>query len=193
MKQKLLVIYGCHGAGKSTLARNILQSDGENFTEHSNEFGKYTVSEHGNIVAVGKYSIKCGGADSLKGTDFCYKMIYFLMKNFSNSLILVEGVLLSGIFKQPLNEFLNIKYDYGIEVLQVFLYTDIKTSYERVLNRSGKPPKLSIIKGKINAVKNNIIKFRNLNEFPNVLINTIGKTEKEVYNEFKQFYDRQNS
>jgi len=191
VRQKLLVIYGCHGAGKSTLARNILQSDGENFTEHSNEFGKYTVSEHGNIVAVGKYSIKCGGADSLKGTEFYYKMIYALLKKFPNSLIVIEGIFLSALFKRPLNEFLNIKYELGVEILQVFLFADIKTSYERVVGRNGREPKLDNIKAKVNSVKNNIIKFRNLNEFPNVLINTIGKTKEEVYNEFKQFYDSQ--
>lgn len=188
---KLLVIYGAHGAGKTTLARQILQSDGENFTEHSNEFGKYTVSEHGNIIAVGKYSIKCGGADSLKGTEFYYDMLEALLKSFDNKLFVIEGIFLSALFKRPLNEFLKIKYEYGVEVLQVFLFADTQTSYQRVLARNGREPKIKNIKAKVNSVFNNIKKFRELNEFPNVVINTIGKNEREVYDEFKQFYDAQ--
>lgn len=193
VKQKLIVIYGCHGAGKSTLARNILQSDGKNFKEYTDGLKKYTVSEHGNVVAVGKYSINCGGADSLANTALYYETIYDLLKKFDNSLIVIEGIFLSALFKTPLNEFLKIKYEMGIEILQVFLYADEKTSYERVLARSGRQPKIKNIKAKVNSVKNNIIKFRNLNEFPNVLINTVGKTEQEVYDEFKRFYDTQKS
>lgn len=188
-KNKLLVIYGCHGAGKTTLARNILQSDGKNFTEYSNEFGKYTVSEHGNIVAVGKYSIKCGGADSLKGTEFYYNMIYDLLNRFDNKLIVIEGIFLSALFKRPLNEFLKIKYEYGVNVYQVFLFADTETSYKRVLGRNGKEPKIKNIKAKVNSVFNNIKKFKELGEFPNTVINTIGKNEQEVFSEFKKFYD----
>lgn len=188
VNNKLLVIYGCHGAGKTTLARNIIQSDGKNFTEHSTEFGKYTVSEHGNIIAVGKYSIKCGGADSLKGTPFYYEMLEHLLKSFDNKLIVIEGVFLSALFKRPLNEFLHYKYDYGVPITQVFLFTDAETSYKRVLGRNGREPKIKNIKAKVNSVFNNIKKFRELNEFPNIVINTIGKNEQEVYNEFKQFF-----
>jgi adenylate kinase family enzyme len=184
MVRKLIVIYGCHGAGKSTLARTIL---GENFTECSNEYGKYTLSQDKSVVAVGKYSIKCGGADSLKGTEYYYKMLYWLINEFPNSTIVIEGIFLSALFKRPLEEFLRIKYDYGVEVLQVFLYADLKTSYERVLGRNGREPKLNNIKAKVNSVKNNIIKFRNIHEFPNVVINTVGKTKEDVYNEFVQF------
>lgn len=188
VNNKLLVIYGCHGAGKTTLAKQILQEDGKNFTEHSSQYGKYTISEHGNVIAVGKYSINCGGADSLAGTQFYYEMLEHLLKKFDNRLIVIEGIFLSALFKVPLNEFLKIKYDYGVEVLQVFLFADAKTSYERVLARSGRPPKVSNIVNKVNSVKNNILKFRELNEFPNVVINTVGKTKEQVYNEFKQFY-----
>lgn len=185
---RLFVIYGCHGAGKTTLAKNILQSDGNNFTECSNEYGKYTVSEKGNIIAVGKYSIKCGGADSLKGTEYYYKMLRWLIKKFPEKTIIIEGIFLSALFKKPLDEFLKIKYDYGAEVFQVFLYADTRISYERVLKRNGRAPKLENIKAKVNAVKNNIIKFKSLNEFPCVLIDTIGKTSDKVYEEFNNFY-----
>lgn len=187
VNNKILVIYGCHGSGKSTLAKHILQADGKNFTEHTCEFGKYTVSEHGNIIAVGKYSIKCGGADSLKGTAFYYDMLEYLLKKFDNSLIVIEGIFLSALFKTPLNQFLKYKYDYGVEVIQIFLYADITTSYQRVLGRNGREPKIKNIKAKVNAVKNNIIKFRELGEFPNVVINTIGKNEQEVFNDAKNF------
>lgn len=190
VNNKLLVIYGCHGSGKSTLAKHILQSDGKNFTEHSCEFGKYTVSEHGNIVAVGKYSINCGGADSLAGTEFYYGMLEHLLKKFDNRLLVIEGIFLSALFKRPLNEFLKYKYEYGVEVIQIFLYADYKTSYIRVFQRSGKEPKIKNIKGKVNAVINNIRKFKELNEFPITVINTIDKNSSEVFEDAKIFIKR---
>lgn len=182
-------IYGCHGAGKTTLARNILTSDGGEFTEHNSEYGHYTVSKNGNIIAVGKYSTKCGGADSLKGTEYYYKMLDWLVDKFPDKTILIEGIFFSGLFKSPLKELLHLKYDLGVKVAQVFLYTDVATSYQRVVARNGREPKLAHIKSKQNAVSNNIIKFRRLGEFPSVVINTIGKTEEQVFQEFMKFYE----
>jgi len=188
--RNLIVIYGCHGAGKTTLAKNILLSDGLDFSEYQNKYGKYTLSQNKKYVAVGKYTINCGGADSLKCTQDYYNMLYELIFNYPKSSIIIEGIFLSGLFNKPLNEFLKIKYQYNINVLQVFLLADTKTSYNRVANRSGRLPNIKNIKGKVNSVKNNIIKFRQLNEFPNVIINTIGKTKEEVYGEFRQFYEK---
>lgn len=190
VNNKILVIYGCHGAGKSTLARQLLQSDGKNFTEHSCEFGKYTVSEHGNIVAVGKYSIKCGGADSLAGTAFYYGMLEHLLKKFDNRLFVIEGIFVSTLHKTPLNEFLKYKYEYGVEVIQIFLYADYKTSYVRVLQRSGREPKIKNIKHKVDAVNSNFSKFKSLNLFPYTIINTIDKTSEEVFNDAEKFIKR---
>lgn len=184
----LFVIYGCHGAGKSTLARNIINSDGGGFTEHANEFGTYTKSKNGNIVAAGKYSTNCGGLDSLKSTNHYYMMIKWLTENFPQSTIIAEGIFMSALFKKPLDEFLKLKYEKGINVNQVFLYADTQTSFNRVLSRSGRTPKLDNIKSKVNAVKNNIKKFLELGEFKSIVIDTVGKDEKEVYDRFEYFY-----
>lgn len=197
VNNKIVVIFGGHGAGKSTLARQLLQADGGNFTENSCEFGKYTVSSNGNVVAVGKYSIACGGADSLSKTAFYYDMLEHLLKKFDNKLIVFEGIFVSTLHKTPLNEFLKYKYEYGVEVILIFLYADYKTSYIRVLQRSGKEPKAKNIKHKIDAVNSNFNKYKELKMFPYTIINTINKNQTEVFNEAKnfigQFWDSSNT
>ena len=185
----LYAIYGCHGAGKTTLARNILTADGGEFTEHRNEYGHYTVSKNGNVIAVGKYSTKCGGADSLKRAENYYKMLDWLVTKFEDKTVLVEGILFSEIFTKPLKSLLHLKYDLGVRVAQVFLYADTPTSLERVEKRSGRAQNLAHIKQKQSVVSNNIIKYRRLGEFDSVVINTIGKTEQEVFQEFTKFYN----
>lgn len=182
----IIVVYGAHGAGKTTLVKNILLSDGQNLKEFECPYGKYTVSENERYVAVGKYSIKCGGADSLKGTEYYYKMLEKLVIDYPHSTILIEGIFLSALFSKPLNEFLKLKYDYGIEILQVFLFVDNITSYSRVCLRNGKQPNPHNIRAKVNSVFNTMKKFQEINEFPIIFINTVGKTQQAVYNEFNQ-------
>ncbi len=182
----ILVIYGAHGAGKTTLVKNILLSDGQNLKECECSYGKYTISENEHYVAVGKYSIKCGGADSLKGTEYYYKMLEKLVIDHPESTILIEGIFLSVLFSKPLDEFLKLKYDYGVKIIQVFLFVDNITSYSRVYARNGKQPNPHNIKAKVNSVFNTMKKFQEINEFPTIAINTVGKTQQEVYNEFNQ-------
>ena len=186
VKQKLIVIYGCHGAGKTTLAKNILLSDGENMSEFSNKHGRYTVSENKKYVAVGKYSIKCGGADSLKGVADYFNMIDFLIQNYTKSVIIVEGIFLSALFNTPLKQFLNLKYEKNIDITMILLYTTVKSSFDRVFSRNNRVPKLKNIQAKQKSVINTFGKFKQLQEFKTFIINTENKTADEVYNEFRK-------
>ena len=185
--QNLIVIYGCHGAGKTTLAKNIIQSDGE-FQEYSNEIGKYTVSQNKKYVACGKYTIKCGGADSLKSTDDYFRMIDFLLENYPNSTVVIEGIFLSALFTKPLKQFLKYKYEKDVNITQVFLYTTVGTSFERVFGRNNREPKLKNIENKQKSVLRTFKKFSELGEFNNFVINTEGKTADEVYDDFRKQY-----
>lgn len=184
--QKLFVIYGCNGSGKSSLVKNLLLSDGENLQELSNNFGKYTISENKKYVAVGKYGIKCGGADSLKSANNYFNMIDFLIQNYPKSVVLLEGVLLTTIFNKPLKNFLRLKYDKNIDVNILLLYVTLKTAYFRVISRNGKFPKFDLIKSKQRGVLNIFSKFKQLQEFKTYIINTENKTADEVYNEFRK-------
>ena len=179
--QKLIVIYGCHGAGKTTLVKNILLSDGQNMIELSNKYGRYTISKNQKYVAVGTYKIKCGGADSLKTVDSYFKMINFLIEKYPKSIIIIEGAMFSTIFNTPLKHFLSLKYDKNIDVLIFLLYATLKTSYFRVIERSQKIPKFKVIEAKQKRALNLINKFKQLQEFKTFIINTENKTAQEVY------------
>lgn len=182
--QKLYIIYGCHGAGKTTLAKNILLSDGSELKELENSIGKYTVSQNETYVAAGKYSIKCGGADSLKSTEHYFKMLDFLIENYPKSVIIIEGIFLSALFSNPLKQFLKLKYEKNIDIYQVLLYTTINTSYNRVFQRNNRQPKIKNIENKQKSVIRTFQKFSKLGEFKNFVINTENKTSEEVKKEF---------
>ena len=184
--QKLIVIYGCHGAGKTTLAKNILLSDGQNMTELSNKFGRYTVSENKKYVAVGTYQIKCGGADSLKSVADYFNMIDFLIQEYPTSIIIVEGIFLSALFNTPLKQFLNLKYEKNIDITMILLYTTVKSSFDRVVSRNNRIPKLKNIQAKQKSVVNTFSKFKQLQEFNTYIINTENKNSIEVYDEYRK-------
>lgn len=185
MVRKLYIIYGCHGAGKTTLAKNILQQEGE-ISEYKNEYGTYTVSKNKKYVAVGQYHSKCGGADSIKTTELYFKMIDFLLENFPDSIVICEGIFLSALFNSPLKHFLRYKYEKGVEITQVLLYTSIETSYNRVLNRNNREPKLDNIQNKQKSVLRTFKKFHDLGEFKGIIINTEGRDQKQVFDEFQK-------
>ena len=185
MVKRLYIIYGCHGAGKTTLAKNVLQQFGE-IKEYKNEYGTYTTSKNNEYVAVGQYHSKCGGADSIKTTDLYFKMIDFLFKEYPNSTVICEGIFLSGLFSKPLKHFLRYKYDKNIEITQILLYADVATSYKRVYYRNNIHPKEQNIINKQKSVTRTFLKFQELCEFNSIIINTENKTSDQVFKEFKE-------
>lgn len=183
MSKKMLVIYGCHGAGKTTLAKNILTSEGET-SEITTEFGKITLSKNKTYIAVGKYTTKCGGADSVKSVQDYFNEIYYIAQHYPKSKILVEGIFLSALWETPLKHYLKIKYDMGYDIEQVLLFAEAKTSYERVFARNNRQPKVDNIVNKQKSVLRTFRRFAKLGEFRNFIINTEGKTAVEVFEEF---------
>lgn len=180
---KIIRIIGSHGTGKTSLAKRLLMSD-DGFDEIKTEYGYYCVSKNKLFVAIGKYSIKCGGCDCIKTLDKTLLFVDKLVKNYPNSNIIVEGCLLSSVFKKPLNNMLKLKYELNTDIIQVFLYADLKTLYYRVLNRNGNPPKLKHILSKYKSTYRMLKKYLELNEFKNYAINTENKTKEEVFEEF---------
>lgn len=186
--QKLIVIFGCNGSGKTSLAKNILKANASELLEISTNYGKYTKNEKENIFAVGKYTISCGGADSVKTVTDYFNIIKTILKQNKDCTIILEGALLSTIFNKPLKNFLELKYEYNVKINLFFLYVSLKTAFLRVYNRNGRIPKMKTIQAKQKGVIRNFKNFVNLGEFSCFVIDTEGKTADEVYDDFRKQY-----
>jgi thymidylate kinase len=179
---RLIVVYGCHGAGKSSLAKGIMEMDG-GLIECESPYGFYTKSKGERFISVGHYHSKCGGADSIKTVDLYFKSIEFLFETFKEKTIICEGIFLSALIQKPLKNFLRYKYEKGVEITQIFLYCSLGTSYRRVVERNGKIPKLKNIQNKQSQVLKTFEKFKKTKEFNCVIINTENKTKESVLKE----------
>lgn len=194
--KKLISIFGINGAGKTSVVKNLLMSDfvedsegdflfdGFDFFEKKNQFGTYTVSKGGKIVAVGNYSNKCGGADSIKTVEDYFGMINYLSENYPDSILCVEGVLqraiddliscYEGLQKKGYKEYL-IKLDVSLD-----------KAVERVESRNGHKPNVKCIEVKVVNTGRLFKKLEDSGKFNCFTINTDNKNIEEVYSEFEE-------
>lgn len=194
--KKLISIFGINGAGKTSVVKKFLMSDfvedsegdflfdGFDFFEKKNQFGTYTVSKGGKIVAVGNYSNKCGGADSIKTVEDYFGMIDFLSEKYPDSDLCVEGVLQKAI-GDLINCYEGLK-EKGYEENLIKLETSLDEAVERVKNRNGRMPDVECIKAKVVNTGRLFKKLQDCGKFNCHVINTDGKTIDEVYSEFEK-------
>ena len=193
--KKLIVVFGINGAGKTTLVKNFLLSDfvedveGDflfdefEFFEKKSKFGTYTISKGGNIVALGNYSNKCGGADSIKTVSDYFGMIDLLSEKYPNSNLCIEGVLQKAI-DDLINCYDKLK-EKGFEEHLIKLETSLDEAVERVKSRNGKMPDVECIKAKVVNTGRLFKKLQDCKKFNCHIIDTDGKTSDEVYREFE--------
>ena len=194
--KKLIAIFGINGAGKTTLVKNLLmsdyvsESDGDflldcfDFFEKQNDYGTYTVSKGGKYVAVGNYSNKCGGADSIKTVENYFAMINFLAENYPDSTLCVEGVLQRAI-DDLINCYENLRAK-GYEPCLVKLETSLEQAVERVKNRNGQMPDVECIRTKVQNTGRLFKKLQDCGKFNCYVIDTDNKTSEQVYEEFQK-------
>lgn len=194
--KKLIAIYGINGAGKTTLVKNLLmsdyvsESDGDflldcfDFFEKKSPYGTYTVSKGEKYVAVGGYSNKCGGADSIKTVENYFAMINFLVEKYPNSTLCVEGVLQKAI-GDLINCYENLKSK-GYEPCLIKLETSLNQAVERVKNRNGLIPNIECIKSKVTNTGRLFKKLQDCGKFNCYVIYTDNRTVEQVYEEFER-------
>lgn len=197
-KRILTVIIGSNGAGKTTLAKKIM---GENRTTETCQFGKYTLCNNNifykynniynsinNIIAIGGYTNVCGGVDTVRPLKNAYKMAVDLAKKYPNSNLLMDSLLMSGLFSTPVKMYLELKYNFGFDVEICFLFANEKESIRRVYSRNGNTPvNTSIICAKLKQAVRNFKKLSELREFRCLAIDTSDKSQDGVFEQFKSW------
>lgn len=190
--KKFIFILGTNGSGKSTLVRNLLLSDYKNeesgdflfdcfdFYEKNTKYGSYTISKGGKYSAIGKYSIKCGGADLINNKNDYYYLIDFLCDNYN--FVCVEGVM-ARAFDDLVKCFDRVNSK-GFEIIIIKLSVDLETAINRVIGRNGRMPNSKNVEGKLNAFNNFFEKLKELNKFKCLEIQTENRTTKEVFDIF---------
>lgn len=197
--KKLIVVFGINGAGKTSVVKNLLMSDfvedsegdflfdGFDFFEKKNKFGTYTVSKGGKIVAVGNYSTKCGGADSIKTVDDYFGMIDYLSENYPDSTLCIEGVLQRAI-DDLINCYEELKKK-GYEERLIKLEVSLEQAVERVKSRNGHNPNIDCIKAKVVNTGRLFKKLQDSEKFNCFIIDTNNKNLEEVYSEFEKIIE----
>jgi hypothetical protein len=186
MIRRLLVIYGASGAGKSTLARNLL---GE-FTEEITEEGTLSCSKDKSVVALGKYSVKCGGTDTIKETKHLNGIWKMLKRAYNNKpecrLFIIEGMMLSALWGAPIKNLLDLKYNQGFDIEMVHLSNSVETCYRRVFGRNERLMDIEQLISKVNAVSRVFKKMGNLGEFHCFSIKCDNLDSNQVFETYKQ-------
>ena len=194
--KKLISIFGINGAGKTSVVKKFLMSDfvedsdgdflfdGFDFFEKKNQFGTYTVSKGGKIVAVGNYSNKCGGADSIKTVEDYFGMIDFLSEKYPDSDLCVEGVLQKAI-GDLINCYEGLKKK-GYSEYLIKLDVPLEEAIKRVENRNGHTPNKECIEAKVVNTGRLFKKLQDSGKFNCRVIDTENKSLEEVYSEFEK-------
>lgn len=192
-KRVLSYIIGSNGAGKSTLARNVLGPD----IIHTkiDDLGYLSLSEYNiykrtrpRVVGIGRYTSDCGGVDTLKPLSNVYRLGKLAADKFEDANILMESLLMSGLFSSPLKFFLSMKYDRGFDVEVCFLFASLRESLQRVFVRNGgKPIKPGNVESKLKSAIRNYQRFVELKHFRCIAIDTTKLTSDQVFSEFRHW------
>lgn len=163
--QLLINIRGANGAGKSTALIQMRESDPEMFEVVKPVGGKpkiiATVYPSYGIVALGKYSNKCGGVDSFKGNEMVEKALKYIIKTYPTYTIVMEGIIVSTIYQTYADLFTNLKVKHGLNTKILFLMPTLDVCLKRVYQRNGgKAIKEDSVAQKYRTMERGISKFK---------------------------------
>lgn len=176
MKHCVYDIRGTNGSGKSTLVRNLLKRN-EN-TLILNELIPYHFIEKFNLVVIGRYDKSLtGGVDSISVTSDVLQK--FMRKKLKNHNVLLEGIIVSGVFERWNEMASDSRWNYKFIFLMVYEEECIRRVIERRENKGNfKEFNPSTLIAKRKAVQRNLEKFKENGHYVRVLENP---SKKEAY------------
>ena len=195
--QKMLVnIRGCNGSGKSTIPLAMMESDPNVFEVVWLVGGKErvlaTVFPEYQFAALGKYTNKCGGMDSMKTTDEIRLAVEVLWT--MNYNILMEGIMASTVRQTYIDLFtrLNQEYELKRQIIVYNILPPLEVCLQRIQQRNGgKPIKEDLVLSKWKTVENNVQHFKNAG-FTSLRVSNDKITKNETLDWFFSQIDSEN-
>ena len=164
---KLFFIYGGNGCGKTWLIKNYLKD----FEEIKTEFGYYSIDKKQKNIAIGKYSNKFGGGDSIKNVYCVFKLLNFILENFNNINIFIEDPMIYSM-KRFIDLLLFYKYEKKCNINLILILISNENMLKNILTRNNfNKINIPILCKKYKVTINNFLKAKKIKEFNCYILN----------------------
>ena len=172
----LVNIRGCNGAGKSTIPLSMLDDpklhEDYIYSSDAKRIATITVFPTYGWVALGKYSNKCGGLDTIKSIDIVKRALQYALISFPKYDIIMEGILCSTTYSSYADMFYWAEEKYSVQPIILSLMPSVDVCLERIQQRNGgKPIKEDLVANKLGMVYRSHKKFKAAG-FTTVRVNT---------------------
>lgn len=176
MSRVLVNIRGCNGAGKSTIPLSMLDdpklSESYIYSSDAKRVATITVFPTYGWVALGKYSNKCGGLDTIKDIATVKRALEYALIRYPKYDLIMEGILCSTTYSSYADMFHKVEEKYSVQPIILSLMPSVDVCLERIQQRNGgKPIKEDIVANKWGMVYRSHKKFKAAG-FTTVRVNT---------------------
>ena len=176
MSRVLVNIRGCNGAGKSTIPLSMLDdpklSESYIYSSDAKRVATITVFPTYGWVALGKYSNKCGGLDTIKSIDIVERALEYALISFPKYDIIMEGILCSTTYSSYADMYRKAEKKYSVQPIILSLMPPVEVCLARIQERNGgKPIKEDLVANKWGMVYRSHKKFKAAG-FTTVRVNT---------------------
>lgn len=166
-KNNLFFIYGGNGCGKTFLVKNYLKD----FEEIKTDFGYYTIDKQQKNIAIGKYSNKFGGGDTLKDVYCVFNLLTLLIKKYDNVNILIEDPMIYSM-KKFIDLLLFYKYELSCNVNLILLLISNENMLKNILIRNNfSKINIPTLCKKYKVIINSFLKAKKTKEFNSYILN----------------------
>lgn len=176
MSRVLVNIRGCNGAGKSTIPLSMLDdpklSESYIYSSDAKRVATITVFPTYGWVALGKYSNKCGGLDTIKDIATVKRALEYALIRYPKYDLIMEGILCSTTYSSYADMFHKVEEKYSVQPIILSLMPSVDVCLERIQQRNGgKPIKEDLVANKWGMVYRSHKKFKAAG-FTTVRVNT---------------------
>lgn len=176
MSRVLVNIRGCNGAGKSTIPLSMLDdpklSESYIYSSDAKRIATITVFPTYGWVALGKYSNKCGGLDTIKDIATVKRALEYALIRYPKYDLIMEGILCSTTYSSYADMFHKVEKKYSVQPIILSLMPPVEVCLSRIQERNGgKPIKEDLVVNKWGMVYRSHQKFKAAG-FTTVRVNT---------------------
>jgi len=184
----LVNVRGCNGSGKSTIPLCITGDPDKYVVEQEYE-GRLqkiaTVFPSRGWVILGSYHNKCGGLDGFKNTETIKFALGYVLKNFPEHNVLMEGAIVSTVRSTYIEMFRAVETAYpDIKCVVLNLVPPFEVCLERIYERNGgREIKEEQVKNKYNTVLRIASAFREAG-FTTIKLNNANIPKEKMWDAF---------